>query len=841
MPVVSTEWPSDDGTEINTYNGLPTVSIAAADLDGDGSDEIAVGYTRHYYSRDAYPSEGYVIDQALVAYQFSPIDTSFWEERCPQPTSDMDLKQACLWRYTNIWHGGSYKLGDDVGDYARVSVAAGDVDADGYAEIALAHPEYNPSYPDQGKVTLFRANTNTLAAVDTLTIPRSGSDSNPPHDLSIAIGDYDGDSTWGTFAGTCSDKKEAIVQAVIQAPPVWSWGIGALKNCANDWEAFAHFGYHTDIITETEKTVSTFVGGSVKTAAEHKWIGGSFARNWERSAETVEKQASGYSLGVGVETESRHASEGSKPHEDPYLTGALTIENTQYCYDYNVPGLDATDPSAIPTIPVCAYQPRQQRFRSWSSNGWYGEEEARGLYGDSWIPLGANLAADKTQKLRKATQSSTWADGSPSGDAYRALDGNTDGAYVDKSVTATNAEIQPWWQVDMGGIQWIDAIQIWNRTDDCCRGRTKDYYVLTTQADFARVYDNGPYKPLDDLLKDESVWKHHEEEEAGTPTTITVQQFARVVRVQLASPYASTLNLAEVQVYGRPGTPDQWPVSLKAGDGTFDLGWRIGATRGITTTISQPVYMYWDPDLAIGTTSDGLPTEFVTGAGGEHSTLQGSGMSRSLEVGMEVKKEGKATRGRDADIGRETTYASGTTWGSEVEFGGHVSAVPGKHEELNYQWAPYIWMQEVVPPEGGTVNYLMLDYTVTDDKLSFPNITDDRACPVDAIAPGPIPQAPLVSSPTHPDPEAWSTNHNVTFTWVQPPGDPVTVAAYGWALDHDPTTDPRNSRGMTATATYDDIGDGAWYLHVRAANAQGQWGRQPTASSAWTRTRPRSA
>ena len=90
-------------------------------------------------------------------------------------------------------------------------------------------------------MTLFRANTTTVTPVDTLTI--ASPDGYPLHEPPIAMGDFDGDSKWGTFAGTCSDKKEAIVQAAIQAPPVWTWGIPALKGCANDWEAFAHFGY----------------------------------------------------------------------------------------------------------------------------------------------------------------------------------------------------------------------------------------------------------------------------------------------------------------------------------------------------------------------------------------------------------------------------------------------------------------------------------------------------------------------------------------------------------------------------------------------------------------------
>ena len=141
---------------------------------------------------------------------------------------------------------------------------------------------------------------------------------------------------------------------------------------------------------------------------------------------------------------------------------------------------------------------------------------------------------------------------------------------------------------------------------------------------------------------------------------------------------------------------------------------------------------------------------------------------------------------------------------------------------MNYSWAPYIWMNEAAPPEGGTQNYLVLDFTVTDSSLSFPSIPDSKACSTNVHA-GPAPQAPVVTSPTQ-DPEAWSTNNTLTFTWAQPPGDGAAVAGYAWALDHEATTTPRNARGVITAATYNDVEDGVWYLHVRAANEEGQWG-----------------
>ncbi|MFO1019194.1 MAG: DUF1553 domain-containing protein [Planctomycetales bacterium] len=59
----------------------------------------------------------------------------------------------------------------------------------------------------------------------------------------------------------------------------------------------------------------------------------------------------------------------------------------------------------------------------------------------------------------KAKQSST-----AGGEARRAIDGNTDGDYHKDSVTHTETEENPWWEVDLGKEQKIDRIVVWNRT-----------------------------------------------------------------------------------------------------------------------------------------------------------------------------------------------------------------------------------------------------------------------------------------------------------------------------------------------------------------------------------------
>ncbi len=63
----------------------------------------------------------------------------------------------------------------------------------------------------------------------------------------------------------------------------------------------------------------------------------------------------------------------------------------------------------------------------------------------------------------KARQSST-ANG---GDASRAIDGNTDGAFSSGTETHTREnDRNPWWEVDLGGEHPIESVVIWNRTED---------------------------------------------------------------------------------------------------------------------------------------------------------------------------------------------------------------------------------------------------------------------------------------------------------------------------------------------------------------------------------------
>ena len=144
----------------------------------------------------------------------------------------------------------------------------------------------------------------------------------------------------------------------------------------------------------------------------------------------------------------------------------------------------------------------------------------------STAPTGApvNLALNKP-----ATQSSTYIYGDPTPNL--AVDGNTDGIWLNHSVASTNNEPQAWWQVDLGATAAVSSVEVWNRTD-CCPERLSNFNVILldgNQATVASVNVTGP---------------------GGTPTIVAISGTARYVKVQLAG--TNFLSLAEVKVWAAP-------------------------------------------------------------------------------------------------------------------------------------------------------------------------------------------------------------------------------------------------------------------------------------------------
>jgi len=157
------------------------------------------------------------------------------------------------------------------------------------------------------------------------------------------------------------------------------------------------------------------------------------------------------------------------------------------------------------------------------------------------------------------------------------VDGNNDGNYGANSVSHTEGQPQPWWQVDLGSVQGVRNIRIWNRTD-CCGERLAKFYVLVSENPF-------PSGDLNTILSQPGVGSFYHDGVAGRTTEISVNRSARYVRVQLAG--TNYLQLAEVEVFGGTGHVSSTYVAPVAGSVASAFGQQTG--RSYTSTIPRPL------------------------------------------------------------------------------------------------------------------------------------------------------------------------------------------------------------------------------------------------------------
>jgi beta-galactosidase len=155
-----------------------------------------------------------------------------------------------------------------------------------------------------------------------------------------------------------------------------------------------------------------------------------------------------------------------------------------------------------------------------------------------------NLATGKT-----ATQSSTLYNSH----AALAIDENTNGVWINQSVTHTGEESNPWWQIDLGTISNINSITVWNRTD-CCKARLKDFYILLSESPFES-------NDLNQLINNPGIWVEFHPGYPDPSVTLAINKKGRYVRIQLAG--NGPLSLAEVIINGTPeGEPESENIAI---------------------------------------------------------------------------------------------------------------------------------------------------------------------------------------------------------------------------------------------------------------------------------------
>ncbi len=164
--------------------------------------------------------------------------------------------------------------------------------------------------------------------------------------------------------------------------------------------------------------------------------------------------------------------------------------------------------------------------------------------------LGCNLAKGKA-----ASQSCE----QNSGSASRAVDGDANGNFYESfSVAHTCWQHQPWWQVDLGQVEDIDRIRLFNRTD-ANADYLKNYYLLLSN----NPIPNGS---LDELLDNPDIEAFFETTLVGSPSTVNINYQARYVRLQLEG--QGFICLAEMEVIKGCNTTTQCdPAGTSCDDG----------------------------------------------------------------------------------------------------------------------------------------------------------------------------------------------------------------------------------------------------------------------------------
>jgi fibronectin-binding autotransporter adhesin len=203
----------------------------------------------------------------------------------------------------------------------------------------------------------------------------------------------------------------------------------------------------------------------------------------------------------------------------------------------------------------------------------------------------ANVARGKS-----ATQSST----ASGGVASRAVDGNTNGTWGSGSVTHTNTEGNPWWQVDLGADTAINQVLMYNRTD-CCGDRLSDVWVeildASNQVLWTTPANLNPgnaldYPPSTGILGADVLSANN-----GDPVT------GRYVKITLIGS-SKTLSLAEVQVMSPIAPTVAVPSAGQAGfglrttaadhDDYIMAGHRTATNSLVATDVPLGVQSRWD-------------------------------------------------------------------------------------------------------------------------------------------------------------------------------------------------------------------------------------------------------
>ena len=213
------------------------------------------------------------------------------------------------------------------------------------------------------------------------------------------------------------------------------------------------------------------------------------------------------------------------------------------------------------------------------------------------------------------------------------------------------------------------------------------------------------------------------------------------------------------------------------------------------------------------------PDSSLLGWSTASTTGGGKGRSGSLSLNLTYSTEMTIALWAfktDLTFGFTGEWSHNTTWSDTLRYAGALYDYPKDNCTgcAAYWVTPYVYTATVRAPDS-TYDIMVQDYYHIPTPGGLANQAE-AAVETDAPAQD-APQAPILTSPSHPNPDTWYTSKDVTFDWTQPAGDSAPLKGYRLQLNQDENATPQVTPLVTGNQiSYTDLSAGAYYLHLQA-------------------------
>lgn len=674
----------------------PNLALAVADTDGDGAAEVVVAYEN--------TGRGGLTIHTLDAEAATVYEHNVWQD-------DSEGRTSAQW----------------------LAIDAADLNGNGQADIVAA-------FRDAGSMMQVLRITDAITATVGMTLAGEWTDGNDGRTnatgISVRLADWDNDSLKAAYAPAlggalkCKQVVEPQLASAVFIPPYW-------RNIQGGQYMYGTIGRSSSRETSQETALTTSHSHS---ASGYFGVGvgvdaviGSF--------EASVKLTAGYEY-AAEETQSGSTNEGQTIsvgwlNFDNYIVADDAVYN---CYQYQ---LTQNDQPLEGAARFCENQGVSNV--SMSMDTW----DLRPNIDLHWAPVTRDWASLTLFRGANATQSSV-----STGGAHLAADGDTNGDMAGGSVTVTNQESAPWWQVDLGASETIEKVRVWNRTgkgcvDPACAAQLADFYLFIADVD-PQTLSNDPT-----VLKNHTaVRAFHFSGVAGRVHNFKTLDAGgngvtgRYVRIQLAG--NGVLGLAEVQVLGGNHVePDRYPVAVwdedasSAPNGKYvpgTDGWfsvrLYNPASGQYETVRQRGNLLWNGSQygvlqsnRVGQGDSTLIWSLSTVTETSRSTA--TAFSHTAKIGAEFDVEMGV--GAKIMMGGSYEYATGfgraesrtVSWGSGFEIEGGMQGFPTSSDgqkvywpdQCQYGFQPYYYEVVEESSNGFQHRLMVIDYIVPDYTL----------------------------------------------------------------------------------------------------------------------------